>query len=129
MGQVFGIGFWLVAYLTLVLAPLFALLLGDTPSPGGWWDFGIALGFAGATMTATQSALTARFKRATVPYGIDVIYYFHRYLALASFVVILAHPMLLVATNPPVVSLLDPRSAPWHMTAGVVSLIGFFSCW
>lgn len=126
MGQVFGIGFWLVAYLALVLAPLFALLLGDTPSPGGrWWDFGIALGFAGATMMATQSALTARFKRATVPYGIDVIYYFHRYLAVAGFVVILAHPVLLVATNPPVLSLLDPRFAPWHMTAGVVSLLGF----
>jgi predicted ferric reductase len=119
-------GLWIAAYLVLVLAPLFVLLVGKTPPPGGlWWDFGIALGFAGAAMMAVQFVLTARFKRATLPYGIDVVYYFHRYLAVVAFLVILAHPVLLVATNPAVLFLANPMTAPWHMTAGLVSVIGF----
>ena len=67
--------FWIAAYLAAVIAPLFALLAGPTPAGGGfWWDFAMALGFAGLAMMGVQFFLTARFKRATAPFGIDLIY-------------------------------------------------------
>ncbi len=51
----------------------------------------MALGYAGMAMLGVQFALTARFKRATAPFGIDIVYYFHRYLAVAALAIVLAH--------------------------------------
>ena len=60
--------FWIAVYLALVLAPLFAMLVGPTPSGRGfWWELSIALGFAATSMLGIQFALTARFRRATAP--------------------------------------------------------------
>jgi len=115
--------FWLVVYLALVLAPLFVLLVGPTPPRAGFtWDLSMALGFAGLAMMGVQFLLTARFRRATAPYGIDVIYYFHRYLGVVALAIVLAHPALLWLVHPAIGLLLDPTAAPWHITAGVFSL-------
>jgi predicted ferric reductase len=120
--------FWLGVYLSLVLAPLFVLLLGPTPPGlGFWWDLSIALGFAGLAMMGVQFVLTARFRRATAPFGIDIIYYFHRYLGGLALLVVFAHPLLLIIDNPALFGFLNPLVAPWHMTAGVVSTLALFA--
>jgi predicted ferric reductase len=54
--------------------------------------------------------VTARFRRATAPFGIDIIYYFHRYLGGMALVLVLAHPALAIADNP--VSRSNPASSP-----------------
>jgi predicted ferric reductase len=120
---VFG-GIWLGFYLAIVLAPVAALLLVPTPQGGGfWWDVSMGLGFAALTMMAVQFVLTARFKRATAPFGVDVIYAFHRYLAYALLVIVLIHPLILILRDP---SLLPAITAPWtvsfEISAGTVSL-------
>ncbi|MGB7219776.1 MAG: ferric reductase-like transmembrane domain-containing protein [Vicinamibacterales bacterium] len=115
--------FWIAVYLGLVLAPLFVLLVDPPPTGAGfWWDLAIALGFAGATMMGVQFLLTARFKRAMAPFGIDIIYYFHRYIAVVAFAIILAHPIILVFDSPSVLAFLNPLRAPWYMTAGLASI-------
>ncbi|HSC27366.1 MAG TPA: ferric reductase-like transmembrane domain-containing protein [Vicinamibacterales bacterium] len=115
---------WLGVYLLLVCAPLVVLLLGTTPSGAGfWWEFAIALGFAGTAMMGVQFMLTARFKRATAPYGIDIIYYFHRHLAVVALVIIIAHPAVLLMAYPVLSGFLHPFRGPWHMTAGVWSVL------
>jgi predicted ferric reductase len=115
--------FWLAVYLTLVLAPLLALLVGPSPPGLGLlWDFSMALGFAGLAMMGVQFVLTARFRRATAPFGIDIIYYFHRYLGSVVLLIVLAHPVLVFIDNPAWLSVLNPLAAPWHMTAGVISV-------
>jgi predicted ferric reductase len=115
---------WMGVYVALVLAPLFILLVGPTPPGlGFWWDLAMALGFAGLTMMAVQFVLTARFRRATAPFGIDVIYYLHRYLGALALVLVLAHPIIAIAVNPAVAGWLNPMDAPWHMTAGVASVV------
>lgn len=115
--------FWIAFYLGLVVAPLFLLLVGETPRGAGfWYDFSLALGFAGTTMMAVQFVLTARFKQMTAPYGIDIVYYFHRYLAVVGVVIVLAHPALLVwAVDPIFLVYLNPFESPPHMVAGLVS--------
>jgi len=115
---------WIAVYLALVAAPLFVLLVAPTPPGLGFWsDFSLALGFAGAAMMGVQFMLTARFRRATAPYGIDIIYYFHRHLAVVAAVLIVAHPMILFVENPVFLHMLNPREAPWHMTAGLASVL------
>lgn len=116
--------FWIAVYLGLVLAPLFALLHGESGEADGfWWNLAIAFGFAGTAMMGVQFLLTARFKRATAPFGIDIIYYFHRHIATVALALILAHPLILVLEDPAVCGFLDPLHAPWHMTAGVASVV------
>lgn len=104
-------------------APLFALLPGAVlPGRGFVWDFAMALGYAGMAMLGVQFVLTARFKRATAPFGIDIVYYFHRYLALAALAIVLAHYALLRVHSPLALGPVDPREATAHMTAGRIAL-------
>src|SRR5512144_3240489 len=79
---------WLGVYVLAVTVPLFALLPGPAAGLGFGWDFPMALGYAGLAMLGVQFALTARFRRATAPFGIDIVYYFHRYLAVFALAVI-----------------------------------------
>ena len=68
---------------------------------------------------------TARFKRATAPYGIDIIYYFHRLAAVAAIILILAHFLILRIAYIEALGSADPRSASWHMTAGRIAMLLF----
>lgn len=112
---------WLGLYVLAVTLPLFALLPAPASEGSGFaWDFAMALGYAGLAMLGVQFALTARFKRATAPFGIDIVYYFHRYLAIAAVLLVLVHVALLQAMVP---MALDPRAAPAHMTAGRVAFV------
>jgi len=115
---------WLCYYLAIVLAPVAALLVAPTPPGGGfWWDVSMGLGFAGLTMMAIQFVLTARFKHATAPFGIDVIYAFHRYLAYGLLALILLHPMILVIRDPVhLAAIMTPWAAPLEVSAGTMSL-------
>ncbi len=87
---------WIGIYLLLVSAPFIVLLTGEMP-PGRafWWDFSMGLGFAAVAMLGVQFALTARFRRASAPFGIDIIYLFHRYLAIIAVGLALIHFFIL----------------------------------
>ncbi len=106
--------FWVSLYLALVLAPLAVLLTGEVPAGSGfWWDFSMALGFSGMGMMGVQFFLTARFRRASAPFGIDIIYYFHRYLAVMAFVFIFLHFLIIRIDNADALGSLNPLHAPW----------------
>lgn len=117
---------WLAAYVAIVTAPLFVLLLGPVPPPGGfWWDFAMALGFAALAMMGVQFLLTARFRRAAAPFGMDIVYYFHRFLALFALAIAALHYVVLRVDNPAVLGPANPALAPAHMTAGRAALVLF----
>jgi predicted ferric reductase len=124
MNQYLYATFWIGIYLILVLTPLFALLVGPVPEGGGFWvDLALALGFAATAMMAIMFLLTARFQRATAPFGIDLIYYFHRLASIGAFVFLLLHPVLLAIIDPELLRILHPAVMPWHLWAGVVSFL------
>ena len=117
---------WLLVYVAAIVVPLGVLLLGERPRGSGfWWDFALVLGYAGLAMIGIQFALTARFKRATAPFGIDLIYYFHRFLATMAFGLLLLHVGLLAWKYPDALGSLDPRLAPRHMTFGRLAILAF----
>ena len=124
MKTVQSAAFWISIYLLLVLAPLLILTLGDVPSGSGfWWDFSMALGFAAMAMMSVQFLLTARFRRASAPFGIDIIYYFHRYLALIAIALVLLHFVIIRINYTDALGAINPLQAPWHMTAGRISFV------
>src|SRR5690554_3534372 len=115
--------FWLGSYLLLVLMPLFVLLLAPVPAKQSfWWDVGIGLGFSALIMLVMQFFITARLKRPAAPFGMDVIYYFHRYLGYALLAVVLSHPLLLVLGNPAIVTDFQLSSLSWAIVSGMLAL-------
>ena len=126
MRQVTTGAFWVGVYLVLVLGPLFVLLIGPTPPGRDFWrEFSVALGFVGLAMMGMQFLLTARFRRVTMPYGIDVVYRFHRQISLVVFCLVFAHPVILFITSPETLTLLNPFNRSWLAWAGLLSLILF----
>ncbi len=120
--------FWTGVYLALVLVPLLVLLMSPVPGGNGfWWDFSVALGFAGTAMMGVMFVLTARFRRATAPFGIDLIYYFHGQVALVAALFILLHPAVLLVDDPPLIRFLAPGNMPWHLWAGSGSLLAMLA--
>lgn len=117
-------GFWLAVYLGLILAPMLVALAPPTPPASGFgWDFAMALGYAGVAMIGVQFVLTARFRRASAPFGIDIIYLFHRYLAVALLGLILIHALLATLIDPSAVGPLDPRRAPLSISLGRLAVL------
>ncbi|MBN4063620.1 ferric reductase-like transmembrane domain-containing protein [Cardiobacterium sp. AH-315-I02] len=118
--------FWISIYLVLVLTPLAVLKMGEVPPGSGfWWDFSMALGFAGMAMMGVQFFVTARFRRASAPFGVDIIYYFHRYLAVMAFIFIFLHFVIIRIDNVDALGVINPLQAPWYMTVGRLALLLF----
>jgi len=117
---------WIGIYLMLVVAPLLILFAGPMPPGGGFgWDLSMAFGFAAIAMLGVQFVLTARFRRVSAPFGIDILYYFHRFMAVFAFVLIVAHYGVIRVVNPDALGSANPMIASGHMTAGRVALLCF----
>jgi len=126
MTTVFSGILWIGIYLALVLAPLLVLLVGPVPPGSGfWWDLSMAIGFAGLAMLGVQFLLTARFQRASAPFGLDILYYFHRYMAVFALVLVFSHYLILRVVHPAALGVLSPFEAPWYMTLGRTALLCF----
>ena len=117
---------WLLVYLTLVAGPMLAVLLA--PAPRGvefGWNVSMALGLAGLSMMSIQFALTARIRAATAPFGADLVYVFHRYLALIGFSLVGLHFLILWLFYSDALGSLDPRVAAWELTVARIALVAF----
>jgi predicted ferric reductase len=121
-------GLWILAYLGAVSLPLVILFVAPgAPGLGFWWDVSMGLGFAGLTAIGVQFWLTARFKTASAPFGMDILYYFHRWMAVGCLVLVAAHFAVLRVTAAEALRPVLPPAAAWHMTAGRVALLLLFA--
>ncbi len=125
-GRVPGL-LWSFAYGALIAAPLVVLGSGLVVARGaGWWfDFSMGLGFGALALMGGQFWLTARFRRATAPFGMDVLYMLHRWLAVVGLLLVVAHYAILRVAYPRTLEPFWPGDAPFHMTAGRVALAIF----
>lgn len=99
-----------LAYVVVVLTPLFVVLIGPVDRTRGFWiEFGVALGFIGLAMLGLQSVLTARFGGFSASLGQDALLQFHRQAGIVAFVLVLAHPIVLLAANGSYWAYLDVR--------------------
>jgi predicted ferric reductase len=103
---------------------LFALLAGSLPPARGFWtEFAVALGYSGLAMMGLQFGLTARFRYVTEPCGEDVIYHFHRQISLIAVGLVVAHALIIFASQPELLAPLNVIQAPWSARFAVLSII------
>jgi predicted ferric reductase len=116
--------FWIGVYLLLILAPLFILLIGPAPRGRGFWiEFSVAIGFVGLAIMGMQFLITARFRHLTAPYGMDIMYHFHRQISWVAFGLVVAHPIILFWQRPELLRLLNVFDAPWRARFAVGSVV------
>jgi predicted ferric reductase len=115
---------WVVVYTFLVITPLLIFILGPK-SPGRvpLQNLAVGLAFVGLAFMALQFALTARIKPLNEPFGSDMVYYFHRQIGFAAFLMIFAHPILLFLYYPGYISYLNIFTSPLFAKAGLVALL------
>jgi predicted ferric reductase len=115
---------WLGLYLVAVCLPLIVLLIGPVPEGREFLrELSAGFGFAGASMLCVQFALTARFKRVQAPFGIDLVYHFHREITYVALALVLLHPILLIALETSNATLFNVASAPWRARFAVASAL------
>lgn len=114
---------WPAVYIAVITLPVAALLFGASPPGGGfWWDLALALGYMVLAMTAAQFALTARFKRAAAPFGVDLVYCFHHYVGVVILLLLAAHVSLLLEQYPEALGRTPAGALQTHIVAGWVGL-------
>ena len=117
--------YWSAAFLLLALSPLLLLIVTIKPAATGQgmaWDFSLALGFAVLALMLLMFVLTSRFHRLAAPFGIDLVYYFHRQIAIGLMLLALAHAGIVLLSEPALSAWLLPP-APIHMLAGSLALL------
>jgi predicted ferric reductase len=124
MKRVLQGAFWIAVYLVLIGAPLFMLLIGPTPAGRSFWrEFSVAIGFAGLAIMGFQFLITARFRHIELPYGMDIVYHFHRQISWVAIALVLGHLVILLVENPRMIRLLNFFDAPWRARYGLLSIV------
>jgi predicted ferric reductase len=100
---------WLFIYTLLALIPLALAVWGELPEYRNFWmETGVALGFIGLGMLAIQCIFTGRFLWVAPDFGMDNILQFHRDSGIIAFVFVMAHPAIILITNPEFLYYFDP---------------------
>jgi predicted ferric reductase len=100
---------WIGIYFILALLPLFLAVWGEMPPYRDFWmELGVGLGFVGLGMLALQCLFTGRFIQVAPGYGMDNILQYHRDAGIIAFVFVLAHPVIILISNPEFLYYFDP---------------------
>lgn len=117
---------WVAAAFSAVSLPFVVLLSVEREGVDDFaWNFSKGLGFGALAMAGLQFALTARFRPMTRPFGIDIVYVFHRYLALGALGLMLGHFGILWLRYEEALGELNPLEARWELTVGRLALVCF----
>jgi predicted ferric reductase len=102
--------FWLGLFLILSFIPLGLAWLGPLPAPRTYWvEFGVGLGFVGMGVMALQFITSGRLHHIAPTFGSDFVLQFHRQAGIVGFLLVLAHPAVLIISNPTYLEYFDPR--------------------
>lgn len=110
-------------YLLIALSPLIVIRASgaDTDHPFAY-QFGTYLALVGYAVLTLQFVLSARLSWVERPFGLDVLFLFHRAMGMLAAALLLAHPLVLaVAGEGP--ALFVKATAPWHIWAGRAALL------
>lgn len=128
------VALWMSVFFIVVCLPVVAAMwpIEATRPKGVSRDLASALGYVGVSMIGVLFLLTARLRRATQQFGIDVVFHFHRWFAmLALGVIVFGHviPVLMVdpLAVPSVAAFFERKS----LVAGGAALLmfGLLAAW
>lgn len=106
----------------LCAAPLLAAWIAPARPSAFGWSFALGLGSAGLALAGLQFLLTGRFRRATAPFGIDLVYLLHRWAAVAAVLLLCGHALLILLRHPAAAGGGRPWTVGWPMVSGWISL-------
>lgn len=86
-------------------------------------DLSVSLAFVGLAIMALQFILTARIKATHKPFGTDLVYYFHRQIGIAAFLLVFSHPILLFILDKRYIRLLNIFSTPLRIQFGIAAVL------
>jgi len=102
--------FWLASFAILALIPLGIAAAGPLPEMRSFAvEFGVALGFLGLSLLALQSIFSGRIRRIAPSFGMDNVIQYHREIGIVAFLLVAAHPIVLIAADPVYLQFFDPR--------------------
>jgi predicted ferric reductase len=119
---------WILLYATVVVAPLFIMLIG--PRPEGrplLRDLSVAIAFCSMSLMGLQFVLTARIPSIKRPFGSDVVYFFHHQVSVVAVVLVVLHLVLLGIDNGSTWGLLAFWSSPLRARFAVAGLASLFT--
>jgi predicted ferric reductase len=116
---------WFGFYLVMILFPL---VVGSIFRPPGASDsflvnLSAGLAYVGFAIMALELALISRVKPAASAFGLDVLQQFHKEIGMTAFLLVAAHPILLILAGYPWRILLPVSGVPWSVILGTVSFL------
>jgi len=111
----------LVIYVSVIIIPVaVASILGHS-SGNMLHELGKSFALAGFVILALQFFLPSRIKWIERPYGLDILIRFHKHMAVLGTVLLLTHPLLLVAGDAEW-ELIVALDLPWYIWIGKAAL-------
>ncbi|MCE9663060.1 ferredoxin reductase family protein [Halomonas sp. M5N1S17] len=102
--------FWCGSYMLLVLTPLIVALVARPEEARALGAvFGAFLGLLALGVLAMQVVISGRHRWFAESLGFDNILQFHRQTGICALLLVLAHPVVMIATRPEWIEFLDPR--------------------
>jgi predicted ferric reductase len=115
---------WLLAYLGVALLPLTVAMLGTRPPPRGLMvETGAMLGLLGLGVLAAQLVISGRHRWFAAGTGQDNLLQFHRRTGTFGWLLVLAHPTLLMLGDAQYLAWLDPREGAMRSAAMIVLVL------
>ncbi len=113
----------LLMYTVIVLSPLILLALLRPPTDHSFvYTIGKNLALTGFTILAMQFVISARLKWIEQPFGMNMLFHFHKAMAIVASLLLISHPVLLALGGPGWSLLLDPQ-VMWHIWLGRIALL------
>ena len=113
----------LALYALVVLAPLIIVaVLRPKTDHSFVYTLGKNLALVGFTILAMQFVLSARLKWIERPFGLNMLFDFHKTMAVVAVVLILSHPLLLAFGGPHWNLIFGPNIS-WHIWLGRIALM------
>lgn len=113
----------LVMYATIVLSPLILVALVRPPTDHGFiHTVGKNLALVGFTILCMQFVLSARLKWIERPFGMNMLFHFHKAMAILASLLLLSHPVLLAIGEQNWGLILDWQVS-WDIWLGRIALL------
>jgi predicted ferric reductase len=119
-----GLARIVIYIIAIASTPVLAATLGPGPDAGHRFipQFANNLGLVGYTILALQFVLAARLKWVERPFGLDIVFAFHKAMGILAGILLAAHPLLL-AWGKRRWSLLYRLDVPWPIHVGRIALL------
>ncbi|MDP3073777.1 MAG: ferredoxin reductase family protein [Opitutaceae bacterium] len=113
----------MLAYVVIVLSPLIIVALVRPATDHSFvYTIGKNLALVGFAIFAMQFVLSARLKWIERPFGLNLLFSFHKTMAVVASLLVLSHPVLLVLGGGKRSLVLGPE-VNWHIWLGRIAMV------